>query len=700
MSSLIERKRASGLGCLAALLLFITASAAGAETLMMPNRDMQRGVSEVVWGVTTLPNAGSTFSIDFGDGVVTAFAAVGDRSYIALNHIYALAGTFTATLTVDPTAGANETATVTVRVFDRPSLTDVEKRGLDVNRAIENGLRYLWTANSFRFTYDTSARASWENQSFTALVVLAFENHGYKLPNSDAAPTGLYEKYLVEGGLNQVMAGLTSETVGVQTNLNPCVGTGIEPAPCVVFQDYSNSVGYSTAIASLPISGSSALLRHVPVGMPANVVGKTYREVLQRILNAVAYNQCDSPGPARGGWGYGENSCGSDSSVVGWDLLALFDGTSAGAVSPPEVKSEFGVIGGVGGNIHALEGHRNDTDGSFDYTANSSEVADDGIGKNLAKTAIGLQALFYVGETSGARVDLTTAEINKWWLMSGSSEAPPAGAAYACSNGKYNKGCGYGMFNAFKALKLQGISTLSNVGRPAGPGAIPANDWYADYVDWLIANQTDPTAATGGYWAAMFFSSSGNGTSGNAALAELILSPVALISPDPTLFGSVGLSQGSPLSQLPDTNPVSTSHTVTALVESATFTPIAGATVGFTVLTGPNAGASGTCAPVGCVTGANGVVTFTYPGSATPGTDTIRANIGTLLSNTLTKIWVVSTIKCDANGDGIVTQADLLIIRAANGQVATGATDPRDGNSDSAINVADVRYCQLRLTPP
>jgi Metallo-peptidase family M12B Reprolysin-like len=56
-------------------------------------------------------------------------------------------------------------------------------------------------------------------------------------------------------------------------------------------------------------------------------------------------------------------------------------------------------------------------------------------------------------------------------------------------------------------------------------------------------------------------------------------------------------------------------------------------------------------------------------------------------------------LKCDANGDGVIDQADLLIIRNANGQAASGVNDARDGNGDLAINVADVRYCQLRQTP-
>jgi len=56
-------------------------------------------------------------------------------------------------------------------------------------------------------------------------------------------------------------------------------------------------------------------------------------------------------------------------------------------------------------------------------------------------------------------------------------------------------------------------------------------------------------------------------------------------------------------------------------------------------------------------------------------------------------------MKCDANGDGVITVADLLIIRNANGQAASGPHDPRDGNSDGTVNNLDARYCQLRRTP-
>lgn len=57
------------------------------------------------------------------------------------------------------------------------------------------------------------------------------------------------------------------------------------------------------------------------------------------------------------------------------------------------------------------------------------------------------------------------------------------------------------------------------------------------------------------------------------------------------------------------------------------------------------------------------------------------------------------TLVCDVDNDNDVDNTDLALIRAKNGQLASGPNDPFDANGDGRINVADVRYCQLRKTP-
>ena len=659
---------------LAILATAATVSAVSAETLLMPKRDARTTAPVVVWGVTTqVQGAALPCSLDFGDATPAYNCTGVDRSYIAQAHTYAVQGTYTVTLTV----GA-EQATTTVQVFNPAAfpnggVNSAENRNLGINMAIEDGLRFLWTNQISRAAnFPTATVTSWNNSGYptadTSLVVLAFENHGYKIA-ANAAPTGVYEKYIVRRGLNYVISTLQQINISVfPVGNNPCTIY----ADCIGLGLTDFHQNYETAVAVLSIAGSGAMSK-VNNEVAGYTNGKTYGEILQRMVNALAWGQIDSS-TGKGGWYYNfTTSATSDGSAVGWDILALLDAAAAGATVPTWVNDNFKL---------ALAASLN-TDGSYDYQSDGNPAANNSVGPQ--KNGIGLQGLFLIGETSGARVDSVKNNVNSWWSGAGGIGGNSWGG---CTN--LNKGCGYTMFNNFKGLKLQGIVTLPGVTRPAGPGAIPAGDWYADYEDWLVANQTAPTTTAGGSWSTMGFSCCASGTALTAAIAELILAPVALVPPDPGLFSTVGLSPATA------TNPVGTDHTVTAFTQATNGAPVPGVSIDFRVLSGPNAGKTGSG-----TTGADGKTTFTYHDDGGAGTDTIQAFIGTTLSsNQVTKTWADPTIVCDVNGDGKVTQADLVLIRGKNLQNASGPNDPYDPNKDGKINVADVRYCQLRLTPP
>jgi len=73
------------------------------------------------------------------------------------------------------------------------------------------------------------------------------------------------------------------------------------------------------------------------------------------------------------------------------------------------------------------------------------------------------------------------------------------------------------------------------------------------------------------------------------------------------------------------TNPTGSNHTVTATVASG-GTGVSGILVTFSITSGPDMGASGTCsADATCHTDTNGHVSFTYLNNGTGGTDTIQA---------------------------------------------------------------------------
>ncbi len=655
MSSVIARVRVGVVTWLTALMACFAASAASAETLMMPDRVSLTTVNTVVWGVTDQAN-GMAYSIDFGDGSPVLNGNVVDRSYIAFNHTYALANTYTATLTV----GA-QSATVDIQVYNPgPPLTEEALRGVNINRAIEDALRYLWVNQTDRAAnFPSSVTTNWAgidgyDGPSAALETLAFVNHGYKLPNNNTAPTGLYEKYIVRRGINQVLNLLETANLTMEAAGNPCVGSGAGPDPdgagaalCVglVLNQDNNVVGefnfnhssYETPFAAVVLAGSGTPNRTVAeipgTGSGGYVVGKSYAEILQRLANAIVWGQQEAAaGSGRGGWYYALDYQGnSDGSTVGWVMLGLLDAEASGATIPMFARSEW--------SAHALINGTN-ADGSFDYQSDANANSNSLV--NVAKSGVGIQGRFFAGlPAADVGVQDALTYISNRWNNQG------LGQSFPCNSGTFNKGCGYGMFNVFKGLKLYNVQTLPGVGRPAGPGAIPANDWYADYIDWLLTHQTSPTAQTGGHWAGagvnnLIFSSQTANDPAEAALALLILSPVVLIQPDPETFGEVGLRHliGGQMSTDPDSNPVNTPHTVTAFVESSGGAPIVGATVSFQVSGRNTATGSG-------VSDGNGQVSFSYKdvGPASPGgQDQIRAFIGQVGSNTasnvLLKNWV------------------------------------------------------------
>ena len=123
---------------------------------------------------------------------------------------------------------------------------------------------------------------------------------------------------------------------------------------------------------------------------------------------------------------------------------------------------------------------------------------------------------------------------------------------------------------------------------------------------------------------------------------------------------------------------------------------IAGVTVTFTVVSGPNKGITGTA-----VTNANGVAQFTYTG-VNRGTDLIQASFvdaGGIarFSNDSSLPW--SAMVCDTNSDSAINSVDIATVLAARGQKVK-AGDTRDPNQDGVINVTDSRLCALKCTKP
>lgn len=91
------------------------------------------------------------------------------------------------------------------------------------------------------------------------------------------------------------------------------------------------------------------------------------------------------------------------------------------------------------------------------------------------------------------------------------------------------------------------------------------------------------------------------------------------------LSGVAVLTEGLILGPEFATNPIFTSHTVTAVVSDSRGRPVEGRLVRFSVASGPNRGTPGDCNPKSCRSDENGRVQFTYLSEGLEGEDSIRA---------------------------------------------------------------------------
>jgi uncharacterized protein (TIGR03437 family) len=130
-----------------------------------------------------------------------------------------------------------------------------------------------------------------------------------------------------------------------------------------------------------------------------------------------------------------------------------------------------------------------------------------------------------------------------------------------------------------------------------------------------------------------------------------------------------------------------TQHTVTAKVTDANSVAQANVSVTFTILSGPNAGATGVCSPSSCKTDSNGQVTFTYTGSGGAGQDSIKACVSTSVTGQAccsTPLNAMATVQPEAAKSGKV-----VIIGAAT-------VDP---SCNSGANLSSKGWC-LPITGP
>jgi len=349
-------------------------------------------------------------------------------------------------------------ATFAAMPFPASAATEAE-----IDQAIDNGLAYL-AANQ-------NADGSWGTSypvAETAFAVMAFECEGH-FPTGDPAT----DPYVlnVRDGLDYILANAHVTAISVQTAGDPDTnGNGIGI--------YFNSPGtarytYETGIVMLAITGSNAPDRVATTG-PANVNGRTYREILTDVVDWCAWAQTDSGSNQRGGWDYGpqdNSSTRSDNSISQWPVLGLWmlENPYCGPwnISAPDwVKSELELW------LNYTQHSGGTDDGGFGYTGPDIWV-------NIAKTGAGLSMLNYSGVSStDLRVFAAINYTDRHW-----NDATD-GSGDIMNFGNY-----YAMYAVMKGCEINGITYIDG------------HDWYDEYADWLVGNQSaDGSWTAYGQW--------------------------------------------------------------------------------------------------------------------------------------------------------------------------------------------------------
>lgn len=298
--------------------------------------DTWSGKTITLKGTSDVQGAGFTWTWDFGDGSPVATGTVINKYAVQASHAYTGAANtiFTARLTVQNT-GTGETGSKEYYVEIRDKTLAVE-----VNIAIDEGLWYLYKVATRSGTqyYWNNVRYGDHYANTTASAVQAFLANGH-LESGDQAVNPYVDA--VRGGIDFLFTRLY-----VQTPLSPQGGQNPD--------SNGNNIGISVN-SNRPIYESGAVMDAlIATGTPtatartgpANVIGRTYKDIVQDMVDMYAWGQYDGtcswgakgPVPAGsgicGGWRYSWGDF-PDNSAAQWGAIGMIPAERNWGVTVP-----------------------------------------------------------------------------------------------------------------------------------------------------------------------------------------------------------------------------------------------------------------------------------------------------------------------------------------------------------------------------
>lgn len=400
------------------------------------------------------------YNWDFGDGYSTGWVSGVDPHAIEARHTYTgqmadgteygLGRFFVAKLQVrDNTALAGQDTYFILVVEDFPEVR------ADV--AIDEGLWWLHKQQS-RGTYDDGVPYGyWGTDhpvSETGAVTEAFEVQGH-LPFGDPNEDPYVET--VQRGLNYLLSNIKVHAISLQPHGNPDVnGNGIGLG---CYSDSQRTM-YECGITLMTFASSLDPNRVAETGDATWVKGRTYKDIVQDLVDYLAFGQTDS-GDGEGGWRYYANYGDADNSCSQWPAIGLQAAEnnfgSQGVIVPDFVKTE----------LNSWLVRSQNTDGGFLYAFSDGW---DQLTSNVARTGAGCAMMAFVGvSVADARFQSALSYLgSNWYATSG-----PMGD-WDRHFANY-----YAMYAVMKGMRLPEPDVV----------LIGSHNWYAEYVDYITTNQ-------------------------------------------------------------------------------------------------------------------------------------------------------------------------------------------------------------------
>ncbi|HEX6165048.1 MAG TPA: PKD domain-containing protein, partial [Vicinamibacterales bacterium] len=265
---------------------------------------------------------------DPGDGSAPVNVSVANPYALELEHTYtgAVGTPYFATLTIYFADGQSRSDQF--RVLIQPRTLDVE-----ANMAIDRGLWNLhksqtrYMQGSLQSTY-WSAPHDGDGMAATGTTLNAFGINNHRISGNR-----LEDPYVedVRRGFVHLEARLYQQNISAQAAGNPDTnGNGIALYA-------GNQIYQSGQVAEAFIAAGE----QTSVGRAGVVAGRTFRDIVQDIMDGYWFGQVEPGYQARGGWHYGWNYGSADNSTAQWGAITGLAGENAWNIQVPGwVKTE------------------------------------------------------------------------------------------------------------------------------------------------------------------------------------------------------------------------------------------------------------------------------------------------------------------------------------------------------------------------